>query len=44
MSQEHTKFKTILKGILEIRFVSNQYFLELRPESTTWVISGKKCS
>ena len=42
MSQEHTKFKPILKGILGIRFVSNQFFVELRQDSTTWVFSVKQ--
>ena len=40
VSRTH-KFEHILEGILGIRFVSNQYFVELRQDSTTWVFSGK---
>ena len=42
LSQEHTKFKPILEGIFGIRFVSNPHFVELRLDSTIWVISGKQ--
>ena len=41
VSRTH-KFELILKGILGIRFVRNPYFVELRQDSTTWVISGKQ--